>query len=245
MKLLQCNIQGRQHIDKITHLIEAHQPDVLCLQEADAKILNVLTEQGYTYHFLPNIKRQVPEIMITEGVVLAAKEMQNVQEHYYHYPKNGIVLQNKSLYRETTALGYIMADCLVDDVSYKIATTHFTWTARGDIACEDQKADMDALLAQLSTEPEHILCGDFNIPRAFNPLYKVLVDKYVDTIPEQYKSSLDKTFHRLGNVASRSHLFTHFMVDYIFTQPPYRAENVELIFGVSDHAAVVADIYLN
>jgi len=48
----------------------------------------------------------------------------------------------------------------------------------------------------------------------------------------------------MGEVASRAHLFTHFMVDYIFIQPPYRAENVEFIFGVSDHAAVVAEVFL-
>lgn len=32
------------------------------------------------------------------------------------------------------------------------------------------------------------------------------------------------------------------MVDYIFTQPPYDVKNVKLVFGVSDHAAIIADI---
>lgn len=243
MKLLQCNIQGRKHINKISELLDGQNPDIVCLQEADEKIINFLENKGYFTSFLPIIKRQNPEGITDEGVVLAAKEMKNVQENYYYYPKNGIDLQNYARHRETTAQGYIIADCLVAGVSYRVSSTHFTWTARGDIASPEQTEDMKNLLEGLSTQPTHILCGDFNIPRGFNPLYKVLLEQYVDTVPDRYASSLDKTLHRMGNVASRSHLFTHFMVDYIFTQPPYRAENVELIFGVSDHAAIVADIY--
>ncbi|MFN3188270.1 MAG: endonuclease/exonuclease/phosphatase family protein [Candidatus Paceibacteria bacterium] len=244
MKLLQCNIQGRKHIDKIQNLLETHNPDVVCLQEADGEIISVLIKLGYTTKFLPIIKRQAPEGLVDEGVVLAARDMQNVEERYYYFPTGGITLQNDALHRETTAHGYIIGDCNVGGANYRICTTHFTWTARGDIACQDQKDDMKTLLGSLSGELAHILCGDFNIPRGFNPLYGELCAYYEDNIPLSYTSSLDKNFHRMGNVASRSHLFTHFMVDYIFTQSPYRAENVELIFGVSDHAAVVADVYL-
>ena len=244
MKLLQCNIQGRKHIDKITLLLELHNPDVVCFQEADEKILKILAIKGYETRFLPIIKRQGAEGLIDEGVLLAAKDLKNVKEHYYYLPTNGITLQNYALHRETTAHGYISADCVVEGKIYRIVSTHFTWTARGNIASLEQIQDMQSLMFELDTELPHILCGDFNIPRGFNPLYNDLVARYTDAIPAHYTSSLDKTFHRMGNVASRSHLFTHFMVDYIFTQTPYRAENVELIFGVSDHAAVVANIYV-
>jgi len=243
MKLLQCNIQGRKHLDKINNLLELIVPDVVCLQEADEQIISILTAKGYKTKFLPIIKRQAPEGLVDEGVVLAAKAMQNIREHYYYFPADGIALQNYARHRETTAHGYIIVDCFVDDIMYRVATTHFTWTARGDIASLEQRQDMGKLMAKLSVESPHILCGDFNIPRGFNPLYNDLVTQYIDTIPSHYTSSLDKNFHRMGNIASRSHLFTHFMVDYILTQAPYRAENVELIFGVSDHAAAVADIY--
>lgn len=37
-------------------------------------------------------------------------------------------------------------------------------------------------------------------------------------------------------------IFEEYMVDYIFTQSPYWADNVKLKFGVSDHAAVIAEI---
>lgn len=244
MKFLQCNIEGQKHLDRITSLLETQNPDVVCLEEADEKIIAILVAKGYTTRFLPIMKRQVSEELVEEGVVLAAKNIQKVDEVYYWFPADGITQQNQARHHETTAHGYIMADCLVSGVIYPVCATHFTWTARGDIACDYQKEDMKALLADLSTKSPHILCGDFNIPRGFNPLYETLIEQYIDAVPVQYTSSLDKNYHRMGNVASRSHLFTHFMVDYIFTQPPYRAENVELIFGVSDHAAVVADIHV-
>jgi len=243
MKLLQCNIQGRKHIDKISHLLHTNCPDVVCFQEADERIIQLLNSLEYETRFLPIIKRQAPEGLIDEGVVLAAKSMKNIEESYYYFPPGGIALQNYALHRETTAHGYIMADCVVNDEVYRVGTTHFTWTARGDIASFEQQSDMKALLTKLSTENPHILCGDFNIPRGFNPLYEELVVEYKDSIPAKFTSSLDKKHHRMGGVASRLHLFTHFMVDYIFTQPPYQAENVELIFDVSDHAAVLADVY--
>lgn len=41
----------------------------------------------------------------------------------------------------------------------------------------------------------------------------------------------------------KKHLLDIFMVDYLLTQPPYTAKNVELIFNVSDHAAIVGDVY--
>lgn len=244
MKLLQCNIQGRNHIAKVTNLLEDVSPDVVCFQEADEKILSVLSIQGYATKFLPIIKRQTVDGLVDEGIVLAARCIQNIDTQYYYFPPRGIDTQNKALHRETTAQGYIIGDCVVDGVQYRVATTHFTWTPRGDVASPEQIEDMESLLLKLGTQPAHMLCGDFNIPRGFNPLYTDLTAHYIDVVPVQYKSSLDKTFHRMGNVASRSHLFSHFMVDYIFTQPPYRAENVELIFGVSDHAAIVADIYM-
>jgi hypothetical protein len=32
------------------------------------------------------------------------------------------------------------------------------------------------------------------------------------------------------------------MVDYVFSQPPYQVSDVALHFGVSDHAAVMANV---
>jgi endonuclease/exonuclease/phosphatase family metal-dependent hydrolase len=48
--------------------------------------------------------------------------------------------------------------------------------------------------------------------------------------------------HRIGHLPEKQNLFTDYMVDYVFTQAPYTAHDVELVFDLSDHAAVVATI---
>lgn len=244
MKLFQCNILGRQHLDKLEDNIINLSPDVICLQEADNKAIEILEKYGYQTIFILVTKRKYDGELVEEGVVLASKQIVSHHSCYYYKPKEGFREFDKGHFRDTTAHGYIIGDCLVDGQIYTVATTHFTWTPRGDIASEDQKSDLKQFMLLIEKEKPHVLCGDFNIPRHQNPLYEVLLTKYTDTIPARYKSSLDKTYHRLGQVASRAHLFTHFMVDYVFTAPPYKASNVKLIFGVSDHAGVVADISL-
>ena len=86
------------------------------------------------------------------------------------------------------------------------------------------------------------MCGDFNIPRHYNPLYDELTKYYVDNIPLSYISSLDPTLHYAGSHPDKKMLFDSYMVDYIFTQTPYTATDVRLEFSISDHAGVVAHI---
>lgn len=244
-KLFQCNIEGQKHLVRIKDFIINYQPDIICLQEADPVMISILNDLGYQTEFLPIIKRQQQNSDIEEGVVLAAKTLHSSKAVYYYLPDNGLQVQNHARHRETTAHGYITGTVELRGSLYNITTTHFTWTQRGEIACQHQQSDMSALLNVLATEPSHILCGDMNIPRYFNPLYQKLTEYYVDAVPTDYKSSLDATYHRLGKILSRQHLFTNFMVDYVFTQAPYTASDVQLHFGLSDHAGITATIHSN
>ena len=76
------------------------------------------------------------------------------------------------------------------------------------------------------------ICGDFNAPRG-RPTWDAIAAKYKDNIPEHYKSSID-AMHRAGALP--------YLVDGIFTTPGYRADNVELHEGISDHKAITATI---
>ena len=125
---------------------------------------------------------------------------------------------------------------------YAIATTHFTWAPNGNISTDAQHMDMDAFLFHMEKYKPHVMCGDFNIPRGHNDLYDKLLIAYKDAVPELYATSLDAEFHRLRLDQDRKVLLERYMVDYILTQEPYRAEDVRLQFGVSDHAAVIATI---
>lgn len=143
---------------------------------------------------------------------------------------------------DTVERGVILGTAVIEGIEYRIATTHFTWSKDGNCATPAQIAHMDSLTALMSKEPPHLLCGDFNIPRGRNPLYNNLITMYEDCIPDAVTSSLDRTFHRLGNDPEKSVLFDSFVVDYIFSQAPYSVHDVRLTFGISDHAAVVGTV---
>src|SRR3989344_53549 len=55
-----------------------------------------------------------------------------------------------------------------------------------------------------------------------------------DNIPAEYKTSIDQNLHRVKGI--------QFMVDSLFTTPTYKASNVKLVDGGSDHMAIVSDI---
>jgi hypothetical protein len=77
------------------------------------------------------------------------------------------------------------------------------------------------------------LFGDFNAPRG-KEIFSIFTEKLKDNIPLNYETSLDENLHRAGKLT--------YMVDGCFTTPEYVASDVELRFGVSDHAAVLATI---
>ena len=242
MKLLQLNVEGRKHVERVTNFITTEKPDVIALQEVDESLFPFLTSCGYTFSFLPKLKRRYGDELVEEGEAIAARNLQNVSSKYFYREQEKIVEQDKSHYHETTAFGYIIADCVIGDTTYTLLTTHLTWAPEGNIATPEQTRNLELLLEATKDERSHILCGDFNIPRHRNPLYKKITPHYTDAIPSHYESSLDKELHRLGDDPTKQNLFTDYMVDYIFTKPPYIASNVQLHFGVSDHAAVTATI---
>ena len=75
-----------------------------------------------------------------------------------------------------------------------------------------------------------------NAPRG-NETFSRLEEKYKDNIPREYKTSIDQNLHKVKGI--------QFMVDGLFTTPVYKASNVKLVDGISDHMAVVAEINKN
>lgn len=241
MKLISLNIEGRRHYERIVPFLEREQADAVCLMEAPADSMSWLEPLGYTPYFLPTLRKRDDEQSHYEGVLLASKALPTcVTMRYYHRQADPSAFFDTENKRDTESIGFISAD--ID--GFQIVTTHFTWTPRGEVPSEWQKVDLQAMFDLLDQEQPHILCGDMNIPRHHSSLYERFLERYTDTIPQQYKSSLDKQYHRCGDSKDHTHLFSDFMVDYIFMQPPYRAENVRLEFGLSDHAGVIADIIL-
>jgi endonuclease/exonuclease/phosphatase family metal-dependent hydrolase len=152
------------------------------------------------------------------------------------------VLQERGVRKNNFKNGLLGVRTIVNDAEYLVYTTHFTWTEDGETPSQEQIESMNALLTHTQTLEPHLLCGDFNIPRNINYLYKNLVGEYVDNIPAQYVSSLDKDLHRLKDNMEKKRVLDTFMVDYVFSQHPYKVSDVRLEFDLSDHAAVVGTV---
>ncbi len=236
-KLLSVNMEGDKHYDKITSLLEQEKPDIVCLQEAPNTYLPILSQLGYHAEFAPMCRKSA----FVMGIVIASPQRFVSQAKYYHRTKPAVADYNPEDKIATVANPYLIASLRFDDAEYTIATTHVMVTKDG-AADDHQRQGLATMLQLLATEPPHCICGDLNIPRGYNELYPHLLARYTDTIPASYTSSLDPVLHRLASAGTEENIFERYMVDYLFTQVPYLATDVRLQFGVSDHAAIIANL---
>ena len=244
MKLISLNVEGSKHLDKTEAFINALKPDVICLQECDENTLSFLQKLNYTTHFLPVALRDYGTKILKEGVALASKLPMTTEGFVYFEPSAELNIFKSAFARETSKQGFVFGTIMLGTTPYHIASNHFTWTPDGNVPSQPQIEDMESFLAMTKDLPAHVMCGDFNIPRQHNYLYNNLTELYADNIPQTYKSSMDKSLHKLGSDTSKEILFTDYMVDYVFSKPPYLVTDVRFQFGVSDHAAVLATITL-
>ena len=246
MKLINLNIEGDKHFDTVIPFVEKERPDVLCLQEAFKADLFRFKELGYNTIFRGETLKMRDGVLSEEGnAVCTLHTIQNERVFYYRNAESELRFfdqEDKLKSVHENIGGVLFVDIEISGIIYTVGTTHFTWTPNGAIASAEQSDSMDALLSFTKTLEPHMLTGDFNLSRKQNILYTRLIEHYNDPIPSSYTSSLDATLHYAGSDPEKQHIFTDYMVDYIFTQPPYRARDVRLEFGISDHAAVVAII---
>ncbi len=249
MKLVSLNVEGAKHLARFVPFLETERPGAICLQELFEKDGQVIAEKlGMSFAFAPMLFTPYegagePEAL---GIGLFSRvALSNIQVQDYWSPGTELPLfdlTDTDTKRRTQRVTLLSAEVPIDGAdAFTLLTTHFTWTPDGKPDAY-QETDADALLALLSSFPRFALCGDFNIPRGFNPLYERFASRYADAIPRSYASSLDLSLHRAGRDPIQSKMLAKFMVDYLFLEG-YRAENVRLEFGVSDHAAIIGDVY--
>ena len=242
LKLISVNMEGEKHFPRILNLIKTETPDVVCLQECPESFQLNLHSLGYQTSFLPMQRQIQNDVEYTEGLTFASKLPFSSIHKYYYQPDRVLPFQPVPTPKPLMHHGYILGTIMHDSVEYHLATTHIMITPDG-LPTEHQTQGVKKLMTQVVTEKPHVLCGDFNIPRGFNPLYEELTKVYTDMIPKEYSSSLDQNLHRLGKTQNlNAPIFDIYMVDYLFSKPEYTVSNVRLQFGVSDHAAIVATI---
>lgn len=246
MKLISLNVEGNKHWERIMPFLERERPDVLCLQELFDRDAHVLKERfGYEMLFEPmtlDPYDQEGREWIPQGIGMFSTRPFSTTGNSVYYSPSAVLERYDRDNKPGTCRGTLLwASVEVDSTEFLIATTHLAVTADGQTD-PPQTANFNALLDVVSTLPPHSICGDFNMPRGYNDLYPRMIAQYADRIPEEYACSLDLDIHRGGkDLVQRSHI-GRFMVDYIFTQPPYTTLSVRLQFGVSDHAAVIGEL---
>lgn len=245
MKLITLNVEIDRHYDTVWPFLDTESPDVICLQEATDIYINGLIERGYHVASLPRVKKlSLVGDELVDSVLIATKRPHKADTWHYYHPGGELQLENKADRRETNRQGLVAAT-FTDETgtSYTVLTTHFTLGLDDATASHEQEEDMEKLLKYTNSLSPHIFAADLNIPRQHNALYSSLIARYIDAIPPHEPTSMDRDFHTLGSDPEKSFIFDSCMVDYILTQPQYKARNVRLQFGISDHAAVIADIH--
>ena len=238
LKLLSVNIERDKHTERILDLIVRERPDVLCLQEILERDIPLFEGTfGAKCDFVPmcifparHNKSNTDEVY---GFgMFSVLPTSRVRSAYYAENQDGVVLCDDE---ETTPCNraLLCADIEKDGDIYSVATTHFTWTPHG-YSNARQERDLIPFLQLLAKEEKFILCGDLNAPRGMKT-FETLASMYTDNIPDEYLTSLDPELHR-------THGAKQFMVDALFTTSQYHTSNVRLEFGVSDHAAIIANI---
>lgn len=236
LKLVSINVERSKHLDLVLPFIHKMQPDVLCVQELIGNNVDAFaTASGSVAHrYTPMSRLAGEEVGALSGIGIFSRLPATFAESYYVKQSDEIPETNPQqphTYNNDNRM-VLSADVEVADGSFRVATTHFTWTPDGQ-ADDVQRKDLAELFKQLDVLGEFALCGDFNAPRG-REIFGAIAARYRDSIPPEYDTSIDGSIHRAGNL--------QLMVDGLFTTPAYSAENVSLVPGVSDHMAVVADI---
>ena len=243
IKLVSLNVEKSRHIDRGQSFLREVQPDVFCVQELYESAIPQIaaTLSGAEYLYEPMTKRMREEPPEIQGIAIFSRLA--IQKHdirYYKGTRDAVpdsIQSDPSTYGNTNRV-VITCDVEKGGMMYRIATNHFAWTPDGK-PDDVQREEIHLLLDILRDLDEFVLAGDFNAPRG-GEIFGMLAARYRDNVPLRYKTSLDLSLHRAGK--SRPQELLNKMVDGIFSTPRYDVRDVELLSGISDHCAIVANV---
>lgn len=234
LKLLTLNIEHDRHLDRVAQTIATHLPDIVCLQEVFEKDCATLAAVG-DYQVKYAISTLMPEG--SEGntsprswgmAVLTRVPVHSQSVAYYaDDPRIRIVKEPNDLRRLV-----ILTELQHEGRSYRIGTTHFTWSMDGQTT-DEQCADFARLKQVMEPYTHYVLCGDFNAPRGRELFSKFTGELgLIDHLPANVTTTIDPAFHHAGAL--------ELAVDTIFSTPEYLVTQVEVLEGISDHKGILA-----
>lgn len=245
VRLVSLNIERSKHLHRVLPFLRTHTPDVLCLQELlERDVPHFEALFSFRTSFVPlSLYQDKAGNAGPQGICIFSN-IPIVRDEVRYYVRNTqelptTVAEQIATYSQANR-AVLFVEVEKDRVIHRISTTHFTWSERGE-ATALQRSHLSMLMDVLCEEEEKgfVLCGDFNLPRG-GELFSQIAKKYKDNIPAHYETSIDIDLHRAKDDDPVG-LSTK-MVDGLFTTPEYRASDVSLVSGVSDHCAIVATI---
>jgi endonuclease/exonuclease/phosphatase family metal-dependent hydrolase len=238
ISLISVNIERSKHLDAVSDFLAAHDADVICMQELCERDVAYF-ESSLAMRCLYAPAGLHPADPPEEGGMIVGlgifSRLPIVEQMVEYYAGSEEGARADHIHSRFIDHALVMCDLEKDGAVFRIATTHFAWTPKGE-ADDAQRQDMQAMLEILDSSGEFVLCGDFNAPRG-GEIFSRLAEKYTDSIPAHYATSLDPAYHRapIDEQADK-------MVDGLFTTPAYAASDVALHAGISDHCAITATI---
>lgn len=240
MKMVSLNVEGELHKDKIAELIHVEQAEVVCLQEFFPETAKQILGERYPYQFfVPTYrvdqteKGLIPSETRVWGEVIAS-QIPFIKTEKFYMPMDAYTANNLPVHGTDNHLPTLLVAELGNGAT--IATTHFTWTPKASVTAR-QRAQVRAL-AEVVNDRQMVVVGDFNIPRG-NEMYAELTRIWTDNIPKQVESTLDPELH-YANREEKGRL--KLVVDYVWSTTGYKVSEVEVVKGVSDHCAIVAQV---
>lgn len=225
--LASINVEGlRKHQDRVFNFLNAHMPEILCLQELapeDIPAYENLYRQKMAYVRVNEHSTGWDQIGLG---LIATQPLQDVLICDY----TGNVHSRRP--PQPHAIDEMLIFATIGNL--RVGTTHVRVTDDGE-STPEQMASIEELIPTAQRQADLygglLLCGDFNAPRG-NPAFSRLAEVFLDGVPPGYHTSLDPQLHRIGyRNLSR-------MVDGLFHTPSYRVGKAKLHTGVSDHCAV-------
>jgi endonuclease/exonuclease/phosphatase family metal-dependent hydrolase len=239
LRLISLNVEGSKHLPLVASFLKEERADIVCLQEAiESDLPALIGASGASEHmFVPMMRRTIGERVVVQGIAILSR-LALTDAHFFSYGGDGDgtnMFDNTDAASKHATQRYVCAVATIQAGGklFRIATTHFVWTPDGSATDEYQRRDIETFLALLQKEGEVVVCGDFNANRG-GEIFSKIAQRYKDTIPPHYTTSIDGSLHRAGPLP--------YMVDGLFTTPLYTAADVTLRPGVSDHCAIVAVI---
>jgi len=239
LKLISLNIEASNHLATILPWFQQEQPDVVCLQEVfkiDFPIIKAALDMEGEFVAMvnvgqPNEYRLEPRGEL--GLAMLTKLSHLDFQHEYYLKHGNQVPELIDGQPNSGDRAIIWTTVTQAGQSFTIASTHFTWSPAGQLI-PLQETTYESMLKILTKIPELILCGDFNSPRSRGGIYDRLATQYQDHMPVHLDTTIDGQLHRAGPLK--------FVVDGLFSSPEYLVNQVQVMGGLSDHMAIVAEL---